>query len=201
MRSRASEAEVAADASGRCGAIHYDVIESPIGSIFVGGSAAGLHWIDFMADARDAGRLVERLARDAAEGGAREAGAAGETVGEATRQLRAYFRGERTTFDLPLAPRGTAFQQRVWEALRAIPPGETATYGAIAARLGQPAASRAVGAANGRNPLAIVVQCHRVIGADGALTGYAGGLHRKRWLLAHEGAALSTLRGSDVTVA
>ncbi|MSQ42562.1 MAG: methylated-DNA--[protein]-cysteine S-methyltransferase [Dehalococcoidia bacterium] len=92
-------------------------------------------------------------------------------------------------FDLPLDPRGTAFRLRVWAALREIPAGETTTYGVIARRVGRPAASRAVGAANGQNPLAIVVPCHRVIGADGTLTGYASGLHRKRWLLDHEAAS------------
>jgi methylated-DNA-[protein]-cysteine S-methyltransferase len=105
---------------------------------------------------------------------------------EACAQLRAYFAGERREFDLPLAPEGTAFQRAVWTALRAIPCGETRTYGDVARQVGRPAAVRAVGAANGRNPIAIVVPCHRVIGADGSLTGYGGGLDRKRWLLAHE---------------
>ncbi|MBK8447280.1 MAG: methylated-DNA--[protein]-cysteine S-methyltransferase [Micropruina sp.] len=101
-------------------------------------------------------------------------------------QLREYFACERTTFDLTLAPTGTAFQRTVWAALREIPYGRTESYGALAARIGQPTASRAVGLANGRNPIAIVVPCHRVIGASGTLTGYAGGLDRKRWLLDHE---------------
>lgn len=102
-------------------------------------------------------------------------------------QLDAYFAGARTPFDLPLAPRGTPFQQRVWAELRRIPHGATLSYGALARRVGDPRASRAVGAANGRNPIAIVVPCHRVIGAAGALTGFGGGIERKRWLLAHEG--------------
>jgi methylated-DNA-[protein]-cysteine S-methyltransferase len=102
---------------------------------------------------------------------------------EAERQLRAYFDGRLTQFDLPLAPRGTQFQLRVWEALRAIPYGETASYRELAEAIGRPGASRAVGAANGRNPIAVIVPCHRVIGADGTLTGYAGGLDRKRILL------------------
>lgn len=102
----------------------------------------------------------------------------------AAAQLAQYFAGERTEFDLPLAPRGTAFQQRVWAELRRIGYGETASYGEIAHRLGLTnAASRAIGAANGRNPIPIVVPCHRVIGADGTLTGYAGGIERKRILL------------------
>ncbi|GEJ56290.1 methylated-DNA--[protein]-cysteine S-methyltransferase [Anaeromyxobacter diazotrophicus] len=129
-------------------------------------------------------------AREAAAPGAGEGEGEGEgeerVLQEAARQLAAWFAGERTAFDLPLAPRGTPFQRRVWEALREIPYGETRSYGQIAARLGAPAAVRAVGAANGRNPLSIVVPCHRVIGASGALTGYAGGLERKKWLLGHE---------------
>ncbi len=104
----------------------------------------------------------------------------------ARRQLAEWFAGERTAFDLPLRPRGTPFQLAVWHALAEIPFGETRTYGEIAARLGRPSAARAVGAANGRNPVSVVVPCHRVIGADGALTGYAGGVERKRWLLEHE---------------
>lgn len=102
-------------------------------------------------------------------------------------QLREYFAGARRTFDLPLAPHGTAFQQRVWAALRAIPYGETRTYGELAAAIGSPNASRAVGMANHRNPISIVIPCHRVIGANGTLTGYAGGLEIKRKLLALEG--------------
>ena len=102
-------------------------------------------------------------------------------------QLREYFAGTRRTFDLPLAPRGTAFQQRVWAALRAIPYGETCTYGELAAAIGSPSASRAVGMANHHNPIPIVIPCHRVIGANGTLTGYAGGLEIKRKLLALEG--------------
>jgi methylated-DNA-[protein]-cysteine S-methyltransferase len=101
-------------------------------------------------------------------------------------QLQAYFDGKLKDFDLSLAPQGTQFQQRVWRALRDIPYGETISYGELARRIGQPNASRAVGLANGRNPISIVVPCHRVIGADGTLTGYGGGLERKRWLLAHE---------------
>ena len=104
--------------------------------------------------------------------------------------LAAYFAGDLARIDeLPVATGGTAFQNEVWSALRSIPCGETTTYGALAARIGRPAAVRAVGFANGANPVAIVVPCHRVIGSDGSLTGYGGGLHRKRWLLAHEGAS------------
>lgn len=112
--------------------------------------------------------------------------ASGALLAEARRQLAAYFAGRLREFDLPLAPTGTPFQLRVWQALRTIPYGETTTYGALAARLGQPGAARAVGGANHDNPLGIVIPCHRVIGANGALIGYAGGLDKKAWLLAHE---------------
>ena len=102
-------------------------------------------------------------------------------------QLEAYFEGGLRTFDVPLAPIGSAFQRAVWEQLTRVPYGTVASYGAIAARIGRPSAARAVGAANRTNPIAIVVPCHRVIGASGALTGYAGGMWRKEWLLKHEG--------------
>jgi methylated-DNA-[protein]-cysteine S-methyltransferase len=102
------------------------------------------------------------------------------------RALEAYFAGRAVAFDVPLAPAGTPFQQAVWRALCAIPYGTTASYAQIARRIGRPRAVRAVGAANARNPIAIIVPCHRVIGADGTLTGYAGGLERKRALLALE---------------
>ncbi|MGH8906869.1 MAG: methylated-DNA--[protein]-cysteine S-methyltransferase [Egibacteraceae bacterium] len=106
----------------------------------------------------------------------------------AVEQLAAYFAGERTIFDLPVAPQGTAFQLQVWKALQEIPYGQTRSYGAIAERIGNPRAVRAVGLANGRNPIAIVIPCHRVIGANGSLTGYGGGLDRKRLLLRLESA-------------
>ena len=107
-------------------------------------------------------------------------------VAEACRQLAAYFEGRLTVFDLPLAPEGTPFQQRVWQAVRQVPFGHTATYAEIAESLGTPLAARAVGAANGRNPLWLLTPCHRIIGRTGSLTGYAGGLDRKQWLLRHE---------------
>ena len=116
-------------------------------------------------------------------GTTRGTAAAERVLDEAARQLDAYFAGELREFDLPLRPHGTAFQTDVWKALREIPYGETRSYADIARRIGRPTAVRAVGAANGRNPLAIVVPCHRVIGADGSLTGYAGGLELKRALL------------------
>jgi methylated-DNA-[protein]-cysteine S-methyltransferase len=102
---------------------------------------------------------------------------------DAAAQLAEYFAGKRRRFDLPLAPRGTPFQKQVWEQLQRIPFGETATYGDIARAIGKPAAFRAVGGANHNNPLSIVIPCHRVIGADGSMTGYGGELHRKRLLL------------------
>jgi methylated-DNA-[protein]-cysteine S-methyltransferase len=106
-----------------------------------------------------------------------------EPFASAARQLTEYFAGERTSFDLPLAPAGTEFQRRVWLALQTIPYGQTASYGQLAREIGSAAASRAVGLANGKNPIAVVIPCHRVIGADGSLTGYGGGLDRKRFLL------------------
>jgi len=98
-------------------------------------------------------------------------------------QLDAYFAGELTHFDLPLAPRGSAFQQRVWSALQEIPYGQTESYGGLAQRIGSPGGARAVGLANGKNPIGIIIPCHRVVGADGALTGYGGGIGRKKQLL------------------
>jgi methylated-DNA-[protein]-cysteine S-methyltransferase len=105
---------------------------------------------------------------------------------ETKQQLTAYFSGTLTEFDLPIQMQGTVFQQRVWEALKTIPYGTTMSYGELAQQIGQPKASRAVGLANGRNPLSIVVPCHRVIGANGTLTGYGGGIERKQWLINHE---------------
>ena len=108
-------------------------------------------------------------------------------LAEARRQLQAWFEGRIRVFDLPLAPQGTPFQQRVWEEIRRIPFGSTRSYGELARRLGSPGASRAVGGATGRNPLSIVIPCHRVVGTGGGLTGYGGGLERKRLLLELEG--------------
>lgn len=111
-----------------------------------------------------------------------------DTIAErAVAQLGEYFAGERTVFDVPHAARGTDFQRAVWAQLALIPAGMTRTYGDVAAALGRPSAARAVGAATGRNPISIIVPCHRLVGSTGALTGYAGGVERKRWLLEHEG--------------
>jgi methylated-DNA-[protein]-cysteine S-methyltransferase len=120
--------------------------------------------------------------------------------GQAPREVRdaldAYFAGDiKAIDDLPVAPRGTPFQMQVWAALREIPAGETISYGTLACRIGNPAAVRAVGLANGANPIGVVVPCHRVIGANGSLTGYGGGLERKRWLLAHEARHAGALFG------
>lgn len=114
---------------------------------------------------------------------------------QARSELAGYFAGSRTVFTVPLAPVGTPFQLEVWQVLREIAYGETMTYGEIAVRVGRPTAVRAVGAANGRNPLSIVVGCHRVVGSGGALTGYAGGLDRKRWLLDLEQRVTDSLGG------
>jgi len=105
-------------------------------------------------------------------------------------QLSEYFARTRTTFDLPLDPGGSAFERRVWEALRRIPYGATVSYGELARRLGEVRATRAVGAANAKNPIPVIVPCHRVVGSRGELVGFGGGLDRKRWLLEHEGALM-----------
>ncbi len=165
---------------------YYDIIDTPVGTIFAGGSAEGVHRVEFLDGEGHATRglawAIAALERDAGEPATHDPVAAREVV----TQLREYFVGQRTEFSLRLAARGMEFQRRVWDTLNEIPPGETRSYGQIAARLGQPSASRAVGAANGQNPIAVVVPCHRVIGANGTLTGYGGGLDRKRWLLDHE---------------
>ena len=147
-------------------------VDSPIGDILIAGDDDGITMLGRISEP-ELGDGWVRVNRYAA-------------IKEAAQQLDAYWAGELLDFDLPLAPKGTPFQHKVWSALRTIPYGTTATYGEIARKIGSPTASRAVGAANGRNPIAIVVPCHRVIGANGTLTGYAGGLDMKRRLLAHE---------------
>ena len=154
----------------------YHDFETPLGTMRVVGDARRIDRVDLPNAAARAPDPAWRAARGALPGPLREA----------KRQLGEYFAGDRREFDLPLAPDGTAFQHRVWDALRRIPYAETRSYGDLAKRIGNPTASRAVGAANGRNPLAIVVPCHRVIGADGSLTGYGGGLPVKAALLALE---------------
>jgi methylated-DNA-[protein]-cysteine S-methyltransferase len=152
--------------------VHY---ESPIGRLLLtsdGNALTGLY-METSRKAQDTGGWLQD-GRSA-------------PLTAALRQLEEYFAGSRRAFDLPLRLEGTAFQQRVWRELCEIPYGETWSYGQLAQRIGNPTGSRAVGLANGRNPVSILVPCHRVIGADGSLTGYGGGLERKRWLLAHEG--------------
>ncbi len=116
---------------------------------------------------------------------------------EAIQQIRAYFDGELREFDLPLALQGTEHQKRVWDELRRIPFGALISYGELARRIGRPTASRAVGAANGKNPIAIIIPCHRVIGANGSLTGYGGGLDVKRWLIQHEAQAMPAAEDAE----
>ena len=164
----------------------YDLLGTPLGPLFVGGSDAGLHRIDFLGERRTLDDELALLERDGGGPAERDP----EAARPAAAALAAWFADAARWPDLPLAPRGTGFQLRVWERLRAIPSGETASYGGIAEEIGRPRAARAVGGAVGRNPLSIVVPCHRVLAAGGALGGYASGLDRKRWLLAHEGAAL-----------
>ena len=164
---------------------HYDIFESPLGPVFVGGSGAGLHRVDFLGAPRDERACATLLERESGEAPTRDRA----TAAAAVRQLTEYFAGERTRFELPLAPRGMGFQLAVWEALRTVPYGETATYGEMAQVITRSGAARAVGAATGRNPLSVIVPCHRVVGADGTLTGYGGGLDRKAQLLALEARA------------
>lgn len=156
-------------------------LASPVGELVLLATAAGLTGVWFETSRHGRPEDMEWEEDDGR-------GRAGETLAQARVQLDEYFARRRTVFDLPLAAAGTPFQQRVWRALRQIPFGATESYAGLARRLGAPSAARAVGAANGQNPIPIIVPCHRVIGADGDLTGFGGGLERKRWLLAHEGA-------------
>ncbi len=151
------------------------VVESPVGPLRLAASEDALVALHLPDD----GAAAPPDGQEPGEGGH-------ALLAAARRQLEEWFAGRRLRFDLPLRPSGTPFQLEVWRALGEIAFGETRTYAEIAARVGRPGAARAVGAASGRNPLAILVPCHRVLGARGALTGYAGGLERKRWLLAHE---------------
>jgi methylated-DNA-[protein]-cysteine S-methyltransferase len=157
---------------------YYTRIDSPIGRLLLTSDATALTGLYMEVSGKAGGPVLGVDARADAHAGVLPA---------ATQQLAEYFAGQRRHFDLPLALRGTPFQEQVWQALTEIPYGATWSYGQLAERIGNPRAVRAVGLANGRNPISILVPCHRVIGADGSLTGYGGGLERKRWLLAHEG--------------
>lgn len=166
-----------------------DRVDSAIGTILVVSDGARLCALDYSGYEHRMMRLLR-----ARYGGVRLRPT--RNPAGLSRRLRAYLAGtHRAIEDVPVDTGGTPFQRRVWSALRTIPVGQTLTYGGLATRLGMPAASRAVGRAVALNPVAIVVPCHRVIGADGTLTGYAGGLDRKRWLLAHEGAGPAPFRG------
>lgn len=153
--------------------VSYTYLESPIATLLLAADADGLQQILFSTDARPA-RPEPAWQEDA------------PALAEVARQLKAYFAGELKEFDLPLFPQGTSFQQKVWGELRKIPYGETLSYGELARRIGNPRACRAVGLANGSNPISIVIPCHRVIGSNGKLTGYGGGLPIKEKLLALE---------------
>jgi len=154
--------------------MNYTYLETPIGTLLIAGDEEAVRRIDFPKNGK--ARTPEQGWTESARG----------PVGQAVRQLREYFAGRRAEFDLPLAPVGTEFQRTVWRNLQDIPYGETISYGELAKRVGNPKASRAVGAANGQNPIPIVIPCHRVIGANGKLTGFGGGLPTKEALLALE---------------
>ena len=163
--------------------IELAFLKTPIGDLAVSSGPQGLVGVEF--DVRDEAEVKRRLVRRVGQV------TIVRTMNSAAVALNAYFAGRVQALEgLKVAPMGTPFQRQVWAALRRIPPGKTWTYGQLATSLGRPEATRAVGAANGDNPCAVVVPCHRVIGADGKLVGYGGGLERKRWLLQHEGAIL-----------
>jgi methylated-DNA-[protein]-cysteine S-methyltransferase len=164
------------------------LVDTPYGEMLLAGSDERLHHV-FLPNATEE---VHETLEDEREG--RPA-----AVAEAERQLKEYFAGERSSFDLPLDPQGTPFQRSVWFALADIPYGETASYGQIAAKVGKPTAFRAVGATNARNPLPIVLPCHRVIGSNGKLVGFGGGLELKEQLLAHERAVLAARAGGSAS--
>lgn len=155
-------------------------LPSPIGTVLLAWDGEALRALDFHDHESRMHRLLKRHYGSYALTPASDAGELG-------RDVQAYFEGDLPALDrLPVRTAGTLFQQSVWAELRLIPPGTTLSYGRLAERAGRPKASRAVGLANGANPVAIVVPCHRVVGADATLTGYGGGLHRKQWLIAHE---------------
>ena len=163
---------------------------SPLGELVLTASDTALTGVHFPTS-RHGPPLHEVEQRTGAEDDGH--GSASALLARARHQLEEYFARTRTSFDLPLAAPGTTFQRQVWDLLRTIPYGTTTSYGELARRLGDPRATRAVGAANGKNPIPIIVPCHRVVGARGELTGFGGGLDRKRWLLEHEGALMTLL--------
>jgi methylated-DNA-[protein]-cysteine S-methyltransferase len=160
--------------------LSYTKIDSPIGPLLLVADDSGLRHIDFVN-----GRHLAKVEPSWKENA--------KPLAETVRQLNAYFSGKLEDFDLPLAPQGTTFQQAVWKSLCDIPYGETISYGELAKRIGNPNASRAVGLANGSNPIPIIIPCHRVIGSNGKLTGYGGGLPIKEKLLALEQRQLKLL--------
>lgn len=155
---------------------YYDTYDSPIGGMLLAATEAGL-----------AGVYFDRQKHHPGKGRDWKRDPANRHLKRAKKQLMEYFDGKRRTFELALDPQGTDFQKTVWKAIYRVPYGRTITYGDLARRAGRPKAPRAAGAATGRNPLGIIVPCHRIVGASGSLTGYAGGLNRKRALLALEG--------------
>ena len=161
-------------------ATHYTIVESPVGPLLLAADSDAVTQLSFQA-----GPKAQPTETDWIESSATARGGAA-VLEEARKQLVAYFSRELSRFDLPLAPKGTPFQERVWQELQKIPYGETISYGELARRIGNPKASRAVGAANGQNPIAIVIPCHRVLGSNGTLTGFGGGLAIKETLLEHE---------------
>ena len=143
-------------------------LDSPLGSLLLQGDADGIQKLGVVEDPQDPSAEIPAELQSAAQ------------------QIHEYFQGQRSSFDLKLNPQGTSFQKQVWTQLAEIPFGKTATYMDMAKRLGDPKSIRAAASANGKNPIMIIIPCHRVIGSDGSLTGYAGGLWRKKWLLEHE---------------
>lgn len=143
-------------------------LDSPLGSLLLQGDADGIQKLSVMEEAQDSSTEIPAELQSAAQ------------------QIHEYFQGQRSSFDLKLNPQGTSFQKQVWTQLAEIPFGKTATYMDMAERLGDPKSIRAAASANGKNPIMIIIPCHRVLGSDGSLTGYAGGLWRKKWLLEHE---------------
>ena len=169
--------------NGSGDAVRYSRTDSPVGAVLLVGRAGVLTGL-YLSDHENSPQPHADWVEDDA------------AFAHVRRQLEEYWAGTRTEFDVPLDLAGTPFQVEVWHALMGIPYGETISYGELARRIGKPSASRAVGAANGRNPVSVIVPCHRVIGGDGSLTGYGWGTARKAWLLEHELLVLQSTRAS-----